>query len=184
MNEYLLEAREELKRLEHILYVSLKYTRTVDVIKNALDRLVNIYDLIIESFLQKAAAEGKFSALPKSPALRATRLAELFPEDQDLLKYLHFYAFLKNVLKLPHKKREEYRRHVTLIVELGKSTAEVNIDNLLNCEKFVHRFFRYACEKIEGIKEEEDWIKSSKRENIKYSLIFTKKEEKWLDLLP
>ena len=32
MNEYLLEAREELKRLEHILYVSLKYTRTVDVL--------------------------------------------------------------------------------------------------------------------------------------------------------
>jgi len=54
MNDYLLEAREELKRLEHIIYVSLKYTRTVDVIVNALTRMVSTFDLIIEAFLEKA----------------------------------------------------------------------------------------------------------------------------------
>ena len=47
MNESLIEAREELKRLEHIIYVSLKYTRTVDVILNALKRMVSTYDFII-----------------------------------------------------------------------------------------------------------------------------------------
>ncbi len=155
MNDYLVEAREELKRLEHIIYVSLKYTRTVDVIINALNRLINVYDLIIEAFLEKAKTEKLITALPKSPGLRATTFAELYPQDQELQKYLSFYAFIKNVLKLPHNKREEYRRHVTLVVDLDRCTAEIDIDNLTSCEKFVHQFFNYACEKILGKREED-----------------------------
>ncbi|MBI2146235.1 hypothetical protein HYU22_02760 [Candidatus Woesearchaeota archaeon] len=155
MDEYLLDAHEELKRLEHIIYVSLKYTRTVDVILNAVTRLISIYDLIIEALMEKAKSQQLIESLPKSPALRATQLAELYPDDGPLQKYLSFYAFLKNVLKLPRTKREEYRRHVTLVVELEKSTAEIDIDNLTDCEKFVHKFFHYAVEKIEGKKIED-----------------------------
>lgn len=154
-NEYLLEAREELKRLEHIIYVSLKYTRTVDVIKNALKRMIEMFDLIIEAFLEKAKEEGRIDQFPKSPAFRATRVKELFPEDKILLNYLQFYSFLKTILKLPSSKREEFRRHVTLIVKLENSTAEINIDNLVNCEKYVHSFLRYAGNFIEGRKDEE-----------------------------
>ncbi len=155
MNEYLLEAGEELKRLEHIIYVSLKYTRTVDVLINALHRLVSIYDLIIEAFLEKAKEEHLISSLPKSPALRATKLLELYPEDKELGGYIAFYSFLKTVLKLPHSRREEYRRHVTLVIELDRSTAEINIDNLTDCERVAHRFFDYARKKVEGYVEEE-----------------------------
>ncbi len=154
-NEYLIEAREELKRLEHIIYVSLKYTRTVDVIINALNRLVAIYDLIIEAFLEQAREQKKIDSLPRSPALRATVLGELFPEDPKLQKYMCFYGFLKTVLKLPHNKREEFRRHVTLVVELDKCTAEIDIDNLTNCESFVHGFLHYAQKIVEGVVEED-----------------------------
>lgn len=156
MNEYLLEAREELKRLEHIIYVSLKYTRTVDVIINALNRMIGMFDVIIEAFLDQAIKDGKLSSLPKSPAFRATKAAELYPDDKEFQKYLFFYSFLKTVLKLPHRKREEYRRHVTLIVELEYATIEMNIDNLMNCEKFVHQFFSYAYQMIEGKPEREE----------------------------
>ncbi|MBI2667080.1 hypothetical protein HYX13_05705 [Candidatus Woesearchaeota archaeon] len=149
-NEYLLDAREELKRLEHIIYVTLKYTRTVDVLVNAVQRLISIYDLVIEALMEQAKEQGKITSLPKSPALRATQLGQLSLEDAELQKYLQFYTFLKTVLNKPHKKREEFRRHVTLVVELEKSTAEIDIDNLMNCEKFVHKFFRYAWKKIIG----------------------------------
>ena len=155
MNDTLLEAREELKRLEHIIYVSLKYTRTVDVLVNALNRMISVMELIIDALLEKAQQENLITQLPKSPALRATKLAELYPEDQQFQKYLHFYGFLKNVLKLPHVKREEFRRHVTLIVEIDHSTAEIDIDNLTNAEKYAHRFFKYAWIKIEGQPEED-----------------------------
>ena len=140
MNEHLEEAHEELKRLEHIIYVSLKYTRTVDVLINALNRLINIYDLIIEALLEKAA-ENLVSSLPKSPALRSTKLAALYEDDQELQKFLSFYLFMRTVLNSPYTKRQEYRRHVTLIVKLEQATAEVDSDNLINCERFAHKFF-------------------------------------------
>jgi len=158
MNDYLLEAREELKRLEHIIYVSLKYTRTVDVITNALNRMINTYDLIIEAFLEKAKEDGLIDTLPKSPALRATHLLTIYPNDTTLKKYLEFYTFLKNFLKQPFQKKEEFRRHVARILEMENATAEVNIDNLVNCEKFIHKFFTYAWTVIVGAPEEDQNI--------------------------
>jgi hypothetical protein len=158
LNEYLFEAREELKRLEHIIYVSLKYTRTVDVIINALNRMVSTADFIVYAFLEKAKEEGLIETFPKSPALCATRVIELYPNDPQLQKYLTFYAFLKNVLKSSYQKREEYRRHVTLIVELDKCTVEVTIDNLMCCEKFMHDFFTYSWQTIMGKNEEDEFF--------------------------
>ena len=35
------KAKEELKRVDHLFFVSLKYTKTVDVIKSLIDRLIN-----------------------------------------------------------------------------------------------------------------------------------------------
>lgn len=156
MDEYLLEAREELKRLEHIIYVSLKYTRTVDVIRNALNRMVSMFDFVAEAFLEKAKTEGLIEVFPKSPALRAKRVAEIYSDDQELQNYLSFYAFLKIILKKPFTKREEYRRHVTMVVDLENSTAEASIDILMSCEKHVHHFYSYAVKKIEGRLDEEE----------------------------
>lgn len=150
MKEYLLEAREELKRLEHIIYVSLKYTRTVDVIINALQRLLSTYDWIIEAYLKDAQAKGLFTIEPKSPPLKKKLLEELYPDNKELQKYLVFYTFLKTVLNAKHTKKEEYRRHVALLVEIDHANIEINIDNLSNCEHFVHNFFRYSWEQLVG----------------------------------
>lgn len=155
MNEYLLEAKEELKRLEHIIYVSLKYTRTVDVITNALNRMISTYDFIVEAFLEKALDEKKLDSMPKSPALKAKKLAELYPDDPLIQKNLTIYFSLRNILKSPHQKRQEFRRHVTLVVALEDSTVEIEIDTLVNCEKFIHKFLNYSFGIIEGIVEED-----------------------------
>lgn len=155
MNEYLLEAREELKRLEHIIYVSLKYTRTVDVILNALHRMISTYDSIVEAFLEKAEEDGLLDVMPKSPALKAKKLGELYEEDEIIQKNLHFYFSLRAVIKSPYQKRQEFRRHVTLIVDQENSTVEIEIDTLVNCEKFIHNFLYYARKVIENWQEED-----------------------------
>ena len=41
------DADEELKRADHMIYVTLKYTRTADVIHNILKRLINAFDVSI-----------------------------------------------------------------------------------------------------------------------------------------
>lgn len=153
MNENLLEAREELKRLEHIIYVSLKYTRTVDVIINALKRMISTYDYLIGAYFDKLTEEGKVACLPKSPALKAKKLAEFYPEDEIIQKNLRFYTCLRNILKSPQRKRQEFRRHVSLIVDGEDHTIDIEIDSLVNCERFMHRFLIYSRKLIEGEEE-------------------------------
>jgi hypothetical protein len=154
-NEHLMDAREELKRLEHTIYVTLKYTRTVDVIKTTLKRLVSIFDILIVALLEDAKEKTLITTLPKSPSLKSTSVTEIYPEDKTLSKFITFYAFLRDVLNTRYTKREEYRRHVTLVSDLKNKTAEIDIDNLETCEEVAHQFFGYAKELIEGKPEEE-----------------------------
>lgn len=155
MNESLLEAREELKRLEHIIYVTLKYTRTVDVIRNALNHLINTSDFIILALLEDAKEKKLLAETPKSPSLKSTLVLKIYPTDKTLLKFITFYAFLRDTLNAKYLKREEYRRHVTMVVKFTDKTAEIDIDNLETLEIVVHQFFDYAKIIIVGKPEEE-----------------------------
>ena len=155
MNEYLAEASEELKRVEHIIYVSLKYTRTVDVVRNALNRLVSMFDFLIEALVDFAKKEKKFKQIPKSPRLKVDLVREAFEKDGRILWYMNFYVFLRDILKAKFTKKEEYRRHVTMVAELWNRTVEVNIDTLEdNFLKIAKEFLEYA-EIILGEREKE-----------------------------
>ena len=52
MHEYLVNAKEDMKRISHSVYVSLKYTRTVDVIKNILKRMITTLNHVILDLLE------------------------------------------------------------------------------------------------------------------------------------
>ncbi len=53
-HEFLETAQDELKRADHLMFVSLKYTRTVDVIKSIITRLKAAIDAGFEVLLQAA----------------------------------------------------------------------------------------------------------------------------------
>lgn len=155
MNEYLDEAREELKRVEHIIYVSLKYTRTVDVLRNALNRLISLFDCLIDALVDFAKKEGKFKEAPKGPRLKVDLVREAYSEDQKILWHMNLYVFLRDILKANFDKREEYRRHVTMIAHLWNRSVEVSIDTLEdNLLKLVKEFLEYI-EIVMGEREKE-----------------------------
>ena len=97
------DANEELKRVDHLIYVSLKYTRTIDVIKNIIERFISTYDCFILSLLTKLKDEGKIEDFPDSPIQKALMVKENFDEDvvresmdlyllfRTLVSYLHVY---------------------------------------------------------------------------------------------
>ncbi|MFH1682186.1 MAG: hypothetical protein ABIA37_00155 [Candidatus Woesearchaeota archaeon] len=144
MNESLIEAREEMKRLEHIIHVTLKYTRTIDVIRNALTRLISSFDFIIEAFLEDAQKKKLVPSIPKSPSLKSSLLINTYSEDKEILKFITFYTFLRDTINADHEKREEFRRHVTMVVDFQNKTTEIDIDNLETCERVIFQFFDYA----------------------------------------
>ena len=129
MEEYLLEAQEELKRLEHIIYVSLKYTRTVDVLKNVLERMINFYEILINGKLEEAKENRIIAEIPAQPVKKCEALLLLDTEssfNKDIIK--HFLRFRK-LLRSDFDTINEYRRHVAFIAHTeDEGDIEINID--------------------------------------------------------
>ena len=153
MDEYLENAFLELKRVDHLYYVSLKYTRTVDMIKHMLDRLISTLSFGIESLLNHAKEQKKINEVPSNLGLRAKLVIDTF-QDEQLTGYMHFYLKLRKILRANYTKREEFRRHVTMTVTVDEQVIEVNIDVLYEYYDRVKNFVENAYKLIHGIKDD------------------------------
>ena len=124
-------AVQELKRVDHLFWVSLKYTRTVDVIKNVIERLINCIGFGLEALLKYAKEKKLVSSVPANAGLRCDLLKETFPDSPEIIDYINFYLRLRKLSKAEYSKREEFRRHVTMIATIDKGeVVEVSIDVL------------------------------------------------------
>jgi len=97
MREALFHAKDELKRVDHLIYVSLKYTRTVDVLKNVIERLITCFDCIIDGLLKKAEEDSKISMVPQAPALKCKELQKLYSGDNTINEFIDFYLLLRQL---------------------------------------------------------------------------------------
>ena len=124
-------AVQELKRVDHLFWVSLKYTRTVDVIKNVIERLINCIGFGLEALLKYAKEKKLVSSVPANAGLRCDLLKETFPDSPEIIDYINFYLRLRKLSKAEYTRREEFRRHVTMIATIDKGeVVEVSIDVL------------------------------------------------------
>jgi hypothetical protein len=123
------DAAEEFKRAEHLFYVSLKYTRTVDVIRGLIERLISTYDFALMCLMKYAKEQKKISEIPSSPILQCQKAEEIFT-DLKIQKYLDLYVILRKLMRAPYTKKEEYRRHVAMLSDVDGKTMEINIDLL------------------------------------------------------
>ena len=120
---------EEVKRAEHLYYVSLKYTRTVDVLRSCMERFISTYEYGFKTLLLLAKKKKKIKELPESSILQVKELETLkLFEELRLQKHIDLYRKLRKLIRLPYTKREEYRRHVTMTVETESGPEEINID--------------------------------------------------------
>jgi len=141
MNEYLNDIKSEVKRIDHLIYVSLKYTRTVDVIRSVVQRMMNVFEIAIEAMLEKANRKKKIE-IPPQPLLKIKLVRELYPSKK-FDEYMDFYLRLREIFKAKYSRREEFRRHVTMLSETETGFVEVNIDSLnIDYEK-IKNFVEY-----------------------------------------
>ncbi|MFT4313012.1 MAG: hypothetical protein ACMXYA_01260, partial [Candidatus Woesearchaeota archaeon] len=84
-------AEYELKRVDHLIYVSLKYTRTVDVIKNIISRLISTLDYVWVDLLEQAEKKKLVYEIPPAPGARCTLLKKLYVDDEELVEFIKFY---------------------------------------------------------------------------------------------
>jgi hypothetical protein len=151
MMEKLNEAYEELKRVDHLIYVSLKYTRTVDVILNILGRTVDAYALMVDSLILYAKEQAKVVSEPESAIERAELVKELFAEDDIVVDNMQLYLLERKLLRAKNVEREnEYRRHVTMKTVVEGREEIVNIDIITNYYLYQRDFLNHVRNIIEG----------------------------------
>lgn len=144
------KARQELKRADHLIFVSLKYTRTVDVIKNVIERLINAYDFSIEALFRYAKSKKMVGEFPTAALMRAEKIKEIFSDDQKMFNYISLYLLFRKLNKAKFNRALEYRRHVTMTAYLDEGEVEVSIDIISEYFEKTKEFVDYCQDLIEG----------------------------------
>jgi hypothetical protein len=144
----LTDAKGEMQRADHLLFVTLKYTRTIDIIKSVISRLANAYDNAIIYALERLKSKKKIKEIPLTPVSRAELLRDLNKRDILILDALNTYFFLRKVARAEYTKKEEFRKNVTLTVMHNDEVIEVNIKTLEEYYNKTKEFIDYIAEKF------------------------------------
>jgi|SRR3989344_1155099 len=138
------DAREELKRADHLLYVTLKYTKNIDVIKNAIHRLINACDYLILDVMEWMKSKKKLQNIPLMPIARAMEVKKYFRKP-DLLSFIDFYLILKKIDRAEYTRKEEFKKGVKLIAMNDEGESwEVDIEKLYEFFEKTKDFAKYV----------------------------------------
>ena len=124
------EILKEKTSADHLLYVSLKYTKTCDVILNLLARWKSMIELCFDALLLNAKKKKKLPNLPESPKQRLEFMKLYFKKEKAIQEAIPLYIFFKRLPELTKKREGEFRKNVNLKIIEGDKIIEINMDAL------------------------------------------------------
>ncbi|MFC1754000.1 hypothetical protein ACFL96_11520 [Thermoproteota archaeon] len=149
MEESMDNSKDELKRADHLIYVSLKYTRTCDIFKSILERLTNSIDFMLDVLLMKLEQEKAIESIPEQPIAKSNLVKEKY-EDERIKEMADLYMLMRLINRAPFERAREFRRHVTMTVNLSGEKTEVNIDIVTEYYKKVKEYFEIVDKMVKG----------------------------------
>ncbi len=125
---------------DHLLYVSLKYTKTCDVIVNLILRWKKMVEITINEILKHAKKKKKISALPSNPKNQIETVRKLFKKDQNFIEVIDMYEMFRKIEELKKERIGEFRKNVTLKVFYKGEEVNVNLDQLKKYAEMLEKF--------------------------------------------
>ena len=125
---------------DHLLYVSLKYTKTCDVIINLLLRWRKMIETSIDALLKKAKKKKKISSISPNPIGRIEQIRKLFKKDKNFLEVIDMYEMFRKINELRHERIGEFRKNVTLKVFYKGDEVNINLDQLKKYAEKLEKF--------------------------------------------
>jgi len=144
VNDNLDAANEEIKRADHLIFVSLKYTRTCDVLKHTIDRLINTIDFTLTALLEHMQEQKKIDVIPTAPIPKANLAKQLFPKDEFIPEFAELFMKLRKISKADFSRACEFRRHVTMTTVVEEETVKIDIDNITDYFKRTKDFYAHV----------------------------------------
>ena len=134
------EIIKEKTSADHLLYVSLKYTKTCDVILNLIARWKSMIDLSFDGIIEKGIKEKKIPNKPDSPKEKIEFVKKYFKKSLPIQNILPLYLFFKRIPELNKTREGEFRKNVTLKIIEPDKTVEINMELLMEYSKKVDEF--------------------------------------------
>ncbi|MCH7568367.1 MAG: hypothetical protein IIA87_03005 [Nanoarchaeota archaeon] len=128
---------------DHLLYVSLKYTKTCDVIINLLLRWKVMIEMAMDVLIEKAKKKKKWKPVPDAPRARLVQLEKIYASVPDIADALELYELFRDIEKLDKIRENEFRKGVNLKVTYRGETVNINLDKLKEYSDVLERFISY-----------------------------------------
>jgi hypothetical protein len=125
---------------DHLLYVSLKYTKTCDVIINLLHRWKILIGLGMEKLIEKAKKDKKWKPTADAPRAKLIQLRKVYSSNKDILNALDLYEFFLDINKSEKIREGEFRKGVNLKVKYRNDIININLDKLKEYADVLERF--------------------------------------------
>ena len=136
------EIIKEKTSADHLLYVSLKYTKTCDVILNLLARWKSLIELSFDSAIKTYINVGKIPEMPISPKQRLEFIRKYFKKYQYVQDIVPIYIFFKRVPDCQKSREGEFRKNVNLKVKLPNEIISINLLQLDEYSSMVDDFMK------------------------------------------
>ena len=128
---------------DHLLYVSLKYTKTCDVMLNLIERWRSMIEICAEAILDKLKRKRLISKIPTAPKMKVMALREIFKKEEIVIKTLDVYEFFKKIPQLDKLREHEFRKNVCLTIIEGKETR-IDMDKLKEYAEIIEKFIKFV----------------------------------------
>lgn len=135
--------QKEMRSAQHLLYVSLKYTKTCDVMLNLINRWKNTIDFCIELLLNKLKKKKIIKAIPIAPRQKVDLLLKVFKKESIAKEALILYSFFRVVPSAKLIKEHEFRKNVCLKV-INTEEVSINLEKLHEWEDLLERFINFV----------------------------------------
>lgn len=131
---------QEKTSADHLLYVSLKYTKTTDVMLNLIARWRSLIENALYKLLEKAKKQRVVKTIPDAPKLKIESVKEVYKKNPAILETITLYEFFKRVDDLEKLRENEFRKNVTLKILDKGEWIDINMDKLKEYSEVVERF--------------------------------------------
>lgn len=128
---------------DHLLYVSLKYTKTCDVIINLLLRWKVMIDLAMDRLVERAKKTKQWKPIPDAPRAKLVQLKKIYANEPIVSQILDMYELFRDIEKLDKVRESEFRKGVNLKVTYKGELINVNLDKLQQYAELIDRFIAY-----------------------------------------
>ena len=125
---------------DHLLYVSLKYTKTCDVIINLILRWRKMIEKSVTEILRHALKRKKISSIPSNPRSEIEVVKKLMKKDSNFLETIEMYEMFRKIEESKKERIGEFRKNVTLKVFYRGEEVNINLDQLKKYAEKLEKF--------------------------------------------